>query len=600
MTSTGLLAYKTFLSTLAVLVFGFPQILWSQTLTQRQSPIQQILKAFGELEVMEGDGAGGGIHRPGCTVVALTSRLVLGDECAYRKNLDMENAILQTTILNTEGKPATLKAVHWTTEATIFTVKGAPIAGSSRVRLSREHPRLGDRVIVIAGTSEPPQIDCEITDLNDEFGYDDFMYDCANWTIANQERGQLIFSLKDYSLIGVRVGFKYKGLENGRYPARWARSYRDNSDSVNKAAAVADPPPPSEDYHSKKIPWYPYEIEGKLLHNLSCERVYKAVKDQDVYSKLSVGALKTVAMYIRACAASIDNNIDEHNRSIFIIVLRSIGMDLQKPTKFAIDTIYEKDTEKIIHLCWRSGGTDRDYINRNLSRGQNGEIELGKYAFAACMETTYKNHGEPVFLLGPMQEGLKTSLREMLGKKGLIQYADDVINPWELTQVAAPQGAPTQNGPVTIGPIDKRCLASWDDPPHLHSQQWIFRWDYQAVKTRMKKLRHCYELTVTGPVNVKDVAKDFVNKCINDALNDNKAIHIFKGLLGLSVDVLSAGTTGGSATLAAVTDYLVAVQDRAISCFTNSDKIDQLLTDKLQESFDASVRHEMHWIYWDL
>jgi hypothetical protein len=41
---------------------------------------------------------------------------------------------------------------------------------------------------------------------------------------------------------------------------------------------------------------------------------------------------------------------------------------------------------------------------------------------------------------------------------------------------------------IATGNIQERCLISWDDSFQVHSVRTIVRWNYQAVKTRMKKL----------------------------------------------------------------------------------------------------------------
>ena len=66
---------------------------------------------------------------------------------------------------------------------------------------------------------------------------------------------------------------------------------------------------------------------------------------------------------------------------------------------------------------------------------------------------------------------------------------------------------------VKVGEIQNKCIARWDDSHQVHSVRTIVRWNYQAVKTRMKKLEHCVRIQVTGPVDIQDVAKAYVDQC---------------------------------------------------------------------------------------
>jgi hypothetical protein len=116
----------------------------------------------------------------------------------------------------------------------------------------------------------------------------------------------------------------------------------------------------------------------------------------------------------------------------------------------------------------------------------------------------------------------------------------------------------------------------------------------------MKKLRHCVELTVVGPLNVEGIAKEFVSECINSALNDDKALHILKGLIAIAIDIGSAGATGGSATAAAASDYALAVKDRALSCLTDEKQIGEFLANRAGAKISASVKNESHWIFWNM
>jgi uncharacterized membrane protein len=160
---------------------------------------------------------------------------------------------------------------------------------------------------------------------------------------------------------------------------------------------------------------------------------------------------------------------------------------------------------------------------------------------------------------------------------------------------------PQRNLPqIETGVIQNRCLFRWDDSHQVHSVNPVIRWNYQAFETTMKKLEHCIRIRVTGPINIENIAKQYVDHCVNYALNDNRVVHILSGIVGLGIDVLSAGTTAGSATASAVANYLYAVQDKAISCLTDTGRIQTYLQGVLRDKFNATVARESQWIFWRL
>lgn len=150
---------------------------------------------------------------------------------------------------------------------------------------------------------------------------------------------------------------------------------------------------------------------------------------------------------------------------------------------------------------------------------------------------------------------------------------------------------------VKVGEIQKRCIASWEDSHQVHSTRVIVEWNYQAVKTKMKKLVHCIELRVTGPVDVEGVAKSYVDQCINHGLNHQKTRHILGLIVAIGADILGGG---GAATGAKVADYVSSAANETVDCLTDTDRISAHIGDSLREKFDAAVRHESHWEFWDL
>jgi uncharacterized membrane protein len=151
-----------------------------------------------------------------------------------------------------------------------------------------------------------------------------------------------------------------------------------------------------------------------------------------------------------------------------------------------------------------------------------------------------------------------------------------------------------------VGEINSRCIASWDDSFQVHSVDTIITWNYQAIKTTMKKLRHCIKLTLVGPVDIAGVAKDYVNHCINVGVNNQKVRYIVQLIASIALDVASAGGTGGGATAATVADYVRAAADATVACLTDTQKISAYLGDRLKQQFNASVQETSEWIYWEL
>lgn len=150
---------------------------------------------------------------------------------------------------------------------------------------------------------------------------------------------------------------------------------------------------------------------------------------------------------------------------------------------------------------------------------------------------------------------------------------------------------------VKVGEIQKKCIARWDDSHQIHSSETIIEWNYQAVKTKMKKLEHCVELTVTGPIEIEGIARSYVDKCIDYGLNHQKTRHILGLIAAIVADVYG---TGGAATSAKLADYVSSASNETIDCLTDADRITAHIGEKLRAKFDASVRHESHWVYWDL
>jgi hypothetical protein len=150
---------------------------------------------------------------------------------------------------------------------------------------------------------------------------------------------------------------------------------------------------------------------------------------------------------------------------------------------------------------------------------------------------------------------------------------------------------------IKTGVVQEKCLISWDDSIQVHSVKTIIRWNYQAVKTKMKKLRHCIKLTVTGPVDINGLARDYVKSCIDHALNYDRSQYILQAIVALGADI---AVSKGGASAANLTAYVDHVKTTSLSCLSNVSNMERYLKNALGRKFDATVQSESHWIYWDL
>lgn len=143
---------------------------------------------------------------------------------------------------------------------------------------------------------------------------------------------------------------------------------------------------------------------------------------------------------------------------------------------------------------------------------------------------------------------------------------------------------------VEVGELHSECLTMWDDSHQVHS--------VSLRGVRMKKLRHCIRITLTGPIDVKGVAKQYVNRCIDEGLNNQRTRYLLQLAASLGVDVLSAGSTGGATTIATVADWANSAANATVSCLTDIGQITDYVEERLRDSFEGSVRKESHWVYW--
>jgi len=153
---------------------------------------------------------------------------------------------------------------------------------------------------------------------------------------------------------------------------------------------------------------------------------------------------------------------------------------------------------------------------------------------------------------------------------------------------------------VDIGVLDEQCLFGWESSHQVHSTEMIIELDYQAVKTTMKRLDHCLKLTTTGPIEIGDLGQEYIQGCIDYAINDGATVYLVQAIIALGVDILSEGATGGGATAAVVASYVAGVGNKTVDCLTDTERVGETLSDMLKSRFDATIEEESHWVFWEL
>jgi hypothetical protein len=142
---------------------------------------------------------------------------------------------------------------------------------------------------------------------------------------------------------------------------------------------------------------------------------------------------------------------------------------------------------------------------------------------------------------------------------------------------------------VDIGALETRCIMRWHDSHQVHSISW--------GRVRMKKLEHCIELTLTGPLNIQNVAKSFVDTCVKEGLRKDAVANAISLLAALGADLLGGG---GAVTAARLAEYVRAAGTEIMGCLTDTGRIEKHIGDQLRDRFQASVRKRSHWVYWNL
>lgn len=185
-----------------------------------------------------------------------------------------------------------------------------------------------------------------------------------------------------------------------------------------------------------------------------------------------------------------------------------------------------------------------------------------------------------------IRQSIQTVLESAAPRTGLIEKLGPVVH--------------TIYTGVIEGPIVERCIYSWSDSHNFHSSRTEINLNYQATKTTWKRLDHCMKLTVNGPIDAKAIAKSYVEKCVRDAINNDRNRHLFELLVAIGVDVAAEGATGFAATTAKAADYANSVRKDAMECLTSSTKMEDYVAKALKDSFGAKIELVSNWVYWDL
>jgi hypothetical protein len=326
---------------------------------------------------------------------------------------------------------------------------------------------------------------------------------------------------------------------------------------------------------------------GEMNSDFQCEKAGYYASHPEELLALGPGGYNQVSMRLRGCADQMLANKWKapENRTATVIRTISHGDD---QLEYEFHSMARNEGDKIINACWFGGGR-QDLVIASTLRQDDPQVPLS----CRDMDASFRSI-QPV-LMNPFRPVDDANLYREDRWTPSFGDPEKILNAWADSTPAAtvdPIKESKKVVGVTVGPIYERCLISWDDSFNVHSVGWN--------GIRMKKLRHCVKLIAKGPVDAKQVAKEYIDHCVNKALNDDKVRHLLQLVLGVAADVLTAGASGGGGTAAAITDYIVEVQQRALSCLTDEKKIQQFVAEALRDAFGAEVKRESHWIYWNV
>lgn len=159
---------------------------------------------------------------------------------------------------------------------------------------------------------------------------------------------------------------------------------------------------------------------------------------------------------------------------------------------------------------------------------------------------------------------------------------------WDRRQVAffkekRSEAEKDKNLEIKIGEIHNRCVITWDDSWNIHDL------------TTYKKLRHCVRLRAYGPINFKDVAKSYVDNCVNYAVNHRQSEYIFRAVAAAAGDIYAGGA--GSYSSINLAEWINMVASETLDCLKDTDKIKEHLVSTLQKHFSGTIQEETWWEY---
>lgn len=324
--------------------------------------------------------------------------------------------------------------------------------------------------------------------------------------------------------------------------------------------------------------------------NINCEKAGYYASHPEELLAFSPWKYDEIVAILRACAEQMIANRWKPPENRTVTVIRNIRRE-DRSIEYILNSISKDDINQIVYSCWFS--RDQEFRNKLLSEWiYDRTVPETPLNCSGVLEGLRTN--EPLLL-----ETTDSSADAYFYKRIHEIFPESTIsNVWDdIAPLAKIEfDKPSQNDPrVTVGKIYERCLVSWDDSFNFHS----LRFEGFKPIVRMKKLRHCMQMTATGPIDAKHIAKEIISTCVDRALNDDKTRHILTLILGIAADILSAGGTGGAVTIGALTDYLVEVQERALTCLTDEKQLQTFVVETLRGSFGADVKWESHWIFWD-
>jgi hypothetical protein len=544
--------------------------------------LRQAARSIGIVRIVSGNGF------VGCPAAIISTDHVLQPDCEEELPGTSEKAFYMRSATRDIAYELKREPVERGNGWRIYKVIGRPSQHFGTISLSNAKVDHGwDRQVISVsydrkdGLTKFALSACSVPDTRPETPY--FAYHCEDQDKAPSSAVDFVFQGADDQLIGI-------GQRSGSTdePALGLSiNYIEQNSSIVRRLS------PGPNFYDR----------FKMANDLTCEKAASLVADQEKLLTLHWWSYNEVAILLRACGEQAAINKTRTPDERILIVIRTIS---KYENQYTFEYVTRNDVDKIVYACMADPNRPRvELLGTIVKRGtREAHFDWSKRVGCDSVSNGLLSN-EPFLITHTVLQPELEGMQKMLEEHGLHSYASKMASVWAPSPV--PQNTPTTPPPaqaddgVKVGKVHEECLfPPWDDSFQVHSTRIHIEWGYQAAKTTMKKLRHCIKLTATGPIEVEDLAKEYVTECVNKALTDNAARHIVTALIGLGVDVLSAGASGGSGTALALADYVNAVKERALNCLTDERQIEETFTEKLKTKFDATVEKESHWIYWEL